>query len=515
VRRAAGVAAIACACVGFTAAAREGSAQDVGYVAKMRVAAETRLDWVYPLLDRSPAQPPAGLLADYHWQAQAYEFFGPAEGGGGNFPLVIFVSPQDRPVGWPFWEPTCRAHGVLFAGVRDMGNGKPMAHRVRAVLDVLDDIRDRFDVDPDRTYLAGFSGGAQVACITALHLPEYFGGIVCLGHAPQPPDQPWLLERVRQRLSVAIVCGDREPAGPLVEDLFGPWWEAAQVRVEPVILKRHGHTMPDAEVMESAFEWLEAGVVRRRETAKLHPALRIADAPSRQEWAERLLADARSRVADSANAESIDAGLQQLAGLVQRWPDVPTATTGKRMIDELAARADHPWEKVRDAADRKLLLVQAEGYARVAGDGRGAAGNQRGQYAKFAISLWQRIRSSTREAEAIAAADAQLAALEKIAAQAPAETNVVPLRRARFDMNGDVTLAQGIEDLRAAVGRLGYVLTMDEAAIRAAGVDLDKLYHPRLKAVEFDDVDRRFLRRAGVISQRKGKVIRIVPTKAE
>jgi predicted esterase len=486
------------------------SAQDATYIAKVRVAQATRLDWAYPLLERSPADPPAELLADYRWQAQSYEFFGPAEDGGGKYPLIIFVSPQDRPVGWPFWEDTCRTHGVLFAGVRDMGNGKPVAHRVRAVLEVLDDVRDRFAVDPDRTYLAGFSGGAHVACVTALHLPEYFGGVVCVGHAPQPPNPPWLLARVRQRLSLAIVCGDREPAGALVEELYGPWWQAAGVRVEPVLLKRHGHTMPDAEVMESAFQWIEGGVAQRRETAQKYPSSRIADAPPRDQWADRLLADARSQAADAGNPKSIDAGLLQLEGIVQRWPDVPAAATAKRTLDEFAARADRPWERARAAAERDVLLVQAEGYARVANNGRGA-GDQRTQYARYAISLWQRIRSSTKDAETIAAADAQIAALEKIAAQAPAAANVVPLQRARFDMTGDVTLTQGIDYLRAAVGRLGYELAMDETAIRAAGVDLEKVHRPRLKAVEFDDIDRRFLRRAGVMSQRKGNVIQIVP----
>jgi predicted esterase len=490
-------------------------AEDAAYIAKVRVAAETRLDWAYPLLERSPAKPQAGLLGDYHWEAQTYEFFGPADGGGGNYPLVIFVSPQDRPVSWPFWEPTCRAHGVLFAGVRDMGNGKPLAHRVRAVLEVLDDVRERFGVDPDRTYLAGFSGGAQVACVAALHLPEYFGGVMCLGHAPQPPQEPWLLERVRERLSVAIVCGDREPAGPLVEDLFGPWWEGAGVRVEPVILRRHSHTMPDAEVMESAFEWVEADVAQRRETARKYPASRIADAPSRDQWADRLLADAKSRLADPTDVELVDAGLRQLEGIVERWPDVPAAEAARRTLDEYATRADRPWEKVRDAAERELLLVQAEGYARVAGDGRGPAGDQRGQYAKYAIALWQRIRTATNDAEAIAAADAQIAALEKIAAAAPAEAKPMPLGRARFDLSGDVTLAQGVAYLRTAVARLGYELEMDEAAVRAAGVDLNKVHHPRLKAVEFEDIDRRFLRRAGVMSQRQGKIIRLVPVESK
>ncbi len=502
-----GVLAAICAAVPTTG--DFATAQDAAYVDKIRVAADTRLDWAYPLLQRSPAVPPVELLKGYRSTAQAYEFFGPVEDGGGPYPLVIFISPQDRPVGWYFWEPTCAERGVLFAGVREMGNARPLAHRVRAVLDVLDDVRRRFRIDPDRTYLAGFSGGAQVACVTALHLPEYFGGVVCIGHAPAPPLEPWLLARVRQRLSVAIICGDREPAGPLVEDLYGPWWTGAGVRVEPVILRRHGHTMPEADVMESAYEWLEAGAAARGAAAATHPSLRIADAPSRDEWAERLLIDAKARLADPAEAELVAAGLAQLEGIVQRWPDAPAATTAQWLLDEHAARDVRPWKAVADAERVKLLTLQAEGYTRLASDGRKTVGQRRGQYAKIAISLWQQLREVSRDAAVDA--DAQIAALEKIAVGAPDDAGLIPLDRVRFDMSGDVTLAQGIEYLRVALARLGYELAIDEAAAKAAGVDFDKLYHPRLNAVTLDDVDRRFLRRAGLKMQRRGKIVTLVP----
>jgi pimeloyl-ACP methyl ester carboxylesterase len=175
--------------VSICLAAWSACAQDGIYRKEVLVQAETRLDWV-----------PAELARGDRPGAQTYELFEPAGAIGEVRPLVIFVSPQDRPAGWSYWEATCREHGVLFAGLRGMGNGQPMEQRVRAVLGVLDDLRRRFRIDPDRTYLAGFSGGAYVACRTAFHLPEYFGGVVCIGDSPELPEEPWLIERVRQRV---------------------------------------------------------------------------------------------------------------------------------------------------------------------------------------------------------------------------------------------------------------------------------------------------------------------------
>ena len=39
------------------------------------------------------------------------------------------------------------------------------------VLDVLDDVRHNVLIDPDRTYIAGISGGGRIACIVGFALP--------------------------------------------------------------------------------------------------------------------------------------------------------------------------------------------------------------------------------------------------------------------------------------------------------------------------------------------------------
>ncbi|HYO25513.1 MAG TPA: hypothetical protein VEQ85_11260, partial [Lacipirellulaceae bacterium] len=245
------------------------AAAQPGYFAKAPVTGETDLDWAYPLVGHSPVDPPRELLAGYRSEATRYEFFAPAQSGAA--PLLIFVSPKDRPVGWMFFEETCRTRGILFAGLHDMGNGRPAAHRVRAVLDVLSDLRERFPVDPDRTYLAGFSGGAQVACVTALALPEYFGGVLCFGHASRPPQEPWLLDRVRGRLSMAIICGARDQAATLAENVYVPLWEGVGARVRLEVVRGMGHTMPAPGVCDAALAWAEEGAAARRAWADAHP----------------------------------------------------------------------------------------------------------------------------------------------------------------------------------------------------------------------------------------------------
>ena len=54
--------------------------------------------------------------------------------------------------------------GIAYVAVRGAGNNVPPPQRVRIVLDCLDELRRNVPIDPDRTYISGFSGGARIAC---------------------------------------------------------------------------------------------------------------------------------------------------------------------------------------------------------------------------------------------------------------------------------------------------------------------------------------------------------------
>src|SRR5262249_54274684 len=80
-----------------------------GYQAKVRVSAETRLDWTFSVANQSVAPAPAAWLGDYDSTKQNYELFVPADYSAKKaYPVVLFISPGNEPGGWKAWEPVCK-----------------------------------------------------------------------------------------------------------------------------------------------------------------------------------------------------------------------------------------------------------------------------------------------------------------------------------------------------------------------------------------------------------------------
>ena len=166
----------------FSSALAAAAPPPSGYTAKVTVSGPTRLDWTFAVTNRSLADPPANVLGkDYDSTKQAYQLFVPArEDAKKPAPAILFVSSGDEPGGWKAFETLCKEKGFVFIGVRGAGNNVPTAKRVRIILDCLDDVRRQIPLDPDRTYVSGFSGGGRIACAVAFALPEHFGGVLLL-----------------------------------------------------------------------------------------------------------------------------------------------------------------------------------------------------------------------------------------------------------------------------------------------------------------------------------------------
>jgi predicted esterase len=485
--------------------------QQFRYVEKVVVEEPTKLDWVYAHLGTSP---PAIQVDAAQMTARGgeftYEFYGPVVNARIDPPLVIFVSPQDRPVGWDFWADVCESHGAMFAGIRDAGNGVSEARRVRAVLEVLSDIRRRHGVSPERTYLAGFSGGAHVAWRVACALPEQFGGVVCIGYAPQPPRSAWQRTRLAERISVAIISGDRDPATPWIEALYGPMLEEYGVRTVVEVLARHGHTMPQAKMMDDAFVWLELASDVRAGDVKRRIELNIIGATSREKRSSGFLGEAQGRL---RFPDSTAAGLATLAEIVQRWPDLPAASEAQTLLDEYDKRADKPWLAAEQRQATKLLRIEAAGYERLARQNEPTLSGQRAALTAQAKQRWEQIALS-EDAKLQVEANERLAELKKWAARTPAggaKQTAVPLGKVRFEFVGEVTLAEGVERFQKVLAQLGYALQVDKEAAPIIAAGKERIIKLDLPAASFSEVDRRFFRRHGLKLVRKGNEIQLLP----
>src|SRR5262249_24977645 len=176
-----------------------------GYHAKVSVGEATQLDWTFVLSNQSLLKVPDNWLGEYDSTKQTYELFVPTRKDTKTpGALLLYASPSNDPNGYKAFEKLAKAKGMFFAAPRGAGNDCPPRKRVRIVLDVLDDVRRTFAIDPDRTYLAGFSGGGRIACTIAFALPELFGGVMRIFAGGEVRGGSWLRPRGIDRWDGAL-----------------------------------------------------------------------------------------------------------------------------------------------------------------------------------------------------------------------------------------------------------------------------------------------------------------------
>ena len=137
----------------------------------------------------------------------------PARGYG----LLVFIPPWENamlPVGW---AAILDRRGVIFVSAANSGNGMNILDR-RDPLALLaaHNIMQRFRVDPERTYLGGFSGGSRVALRLALGYPDLFRGVLLnagsdpIGdvQVPLPPTE--LFSRFQEMTRIVYITGQND-----------------------------------------------------------------------------------------------------------------------------------------------------------------------------------------------------------------------------------------------------------------------------------------------------------------
>jgi dienelactone hydrolase len=335
------------------------------FLPEVAVAGPTRLDWQFVAAGFGPNA--AHVPASYESPSQRYQLFVPAGYSRDRaWPLVVFLAPGDDPLGWRFWQKPCDDAGALFCAAYGAGSNVPPGQRVRVVLDMLDDVRRHYRVDPDQTYLTGFSGGGRLACAIAFALPEYFGGVAPVCGTSPLPDLAYLRHRARDRLSVALVTGADDPNRREDEDYLRPLCRVAGVRCRLWVEPKVGHAMPGPEVLAEVYRWLAADLKRRQEDRRAYPGLAVglAEAPTPEQYGKGLVETAEADLRRPARTWEAVALLQ---GVVARWGRTEAGNRAGQLLGDIRADRDRAARAAeqKGAEERPLLIAEAEAQERL------------------------------------------------------------------------------------------------------------------------------------------------------
>lgn len=328
------------------------------------VKAPTRLDWQFAC--RGFGADAAKIKAGFDSTKQKYQLFVPKNYKKDRaWPLVLFISPGDGPTGWAAWKDVCEKEGVLFASPYAAGNSVPAGQRTRIILDALDDVRRAYRIDPDQTYVSGFSGGGRMACAIGFALPEYFGGIAPVGGTNPLSPPTYLRFRALDRLSLAFITGEKDSNRKENEVYMHPWMEELGIRSKLWVADGVGHAIPGPKVMAEVYAYLAGDLKRRQEDRKKLPGLNVKDneAPAATEQAQLLLDAAE---AELNVAERVWRGVTLVQGVVGRWPSTPAGKDAKQRL-ALILKDEKILEHVEKQGaqdEQKSLAAQASALER-------------------------------------------------------------------------------------------------------------------------------------------------------
>src|SRR5258708_11334759 len=139
----------------------------------------------------------------------------PAQGYG----LLVFVPPWQNAMLPRGWAAILDRHGVIFVSAANSGNeANTIDRREPLALLAAHNIMQRFRVDPERTYIGGFSGGSRVALRLALGFPDVFRGVFLnagsdpIGDAQLPLPPPELFSPFQKLTPIFYISGHNAPS---------------------------------------------------------------------------------------------------------------------------------------------------------------------------------------------------------------------------------------------------------------------------------------------------------------
>jgi pimeloyl-ACP methyl ester carboxylesterase len=108
---------------------------------------------------------------------ERFTLYVPAQAPANGYALLVFIPPwQDAhvPQGW---TPVLDRLGVILVSAAHSGNSETiLGRREPLALLAAHNVMHRYPVDPQRVYVAGFSGGSRIALRVALGYPDLFHG---------------------------------------------------------------------------------------------------------------------------------------------------------------------------------------------------------------------------------------------------------------------------------------------------------------------------------------------------
>ena len=190
------------------------------------------------------------------WQISVPRTYDPAKPAG----VMVFIGFAEWGGAKRTWGPVLEERNIIWIGLIGAGDKKPLDERMTKAILTRQVLARDYNINPDRYYLFGYSGGAQVASILATFRPEVFKGVFLYGDARLWGDTlPPKIDLVRQNRFM-FMAGSRDKDVRKMKRVAAAYRKAGITQTETFFVTNVDRKMPAAKYFEMAIEFLDSGI---------------------------------------------------------------------------------------------------------------------------------------------------------------------------------------------------------------------------------------------------------------
>ena len=172
--------------------------------------------------------------------------------------LLVYISPGESGRMPRQWRPVMNRRNLIWIGAHESGNTTHTTLRVAYAILAPIAIRQSHEIDAERVYLSGFSGGGRVASMVAADYAHIFKGAVYnCGANLWTGDRPRRYEEMKANRYV-FVSGSRDFNLSDTRQVYRAYESAGIANVKLMVVPRMGHENPDMGRYDEALEFLDA-----------------------------------------------------------------------------------------------------------------------------------------------------------------------------------------------------------------------------------------------------------------
>lgn len=218
-------------------------------------------------IDRAALMPWTDERKVERWRVRVPDDYDPNVPHG----VVVYVSDDDEgdpPV--EAWAEVLDRRRLIWIAPERVGGLIRPHWRIAKSIEAVALIRQRYAINDDRRYVAGFSSGGQVASSIAINFPDFFSGALYLSGCDPLQASHLAADRylnAARENRYALLAGEQDQARQRTRHVVEQYQQARFASVAYLELPDHGHEPPPADAFDQALAALDAPLAVKAERA--------------------------------------------------------------------------------------------------------------------------------------------------------------------------------------------------------------------------------------------------------